>query len=103
VDEKDKLYEKVNENIEVFKLEDLYNEAHRDVVAELIAKKRLHPGNYIESVSTLFGKHKLPQQEVYRLALGNYCADRELGKRPLSKLTKDIALELGLIDKDFIK
>ena len=95
--------DKIEGNIEAFKLKEIYDQSHRDIVVELIAKKRKHPGSYLKSVQNLFEKAKLSKEEVYRLALGNYCNEKDFGNRPLSKMTKDIALELGLIKKDLIK
>lgn len=35
--------------------------------------------------------------EYQRMALGNYIQESDFGKRPLSKLTRDISAELGLL------
>lgn len=35
--------------------------------------------------------------DVKRMALGNYIQESDFGKRPLSKLTRDISAELGLL------
>jgi hypothetical protein len=32
-----------------------------------------------------------------QLVLGNYISETDLGRRPLAKLTRDIAQELGLV------
>lgn len=37
------------------------------------------------------------KEDLLRLIFGGYIADEELGKRPLSKLTKDILEQLEII------
>ncbi|MDP8209746.1 MAG: hypothetical protein P9M05_02975 [Candidatus Stygibacter australis] len=95
--------DKIDNQNDLFKIEKIYDESHRDIIAELIAKKRLHPDGYLKAVQNIFREANLSMEELYRLAFGNYCSEKELGNRPLSKLTRDIALELGLIEEDFIK
>ena len=72
-----------------------YN-THNDIVQELILKKQQYPDEYLEIISTFF-EGSLSREEAYRLAFGNYHDEKDFHKRPLSKLTKDIATELGLI------
>lgn len=91
------LLEKITNTIDTFRLDTLYQN-HKDIVLELIKKKYLYSDDYIDSLykqyeGTLF-KNK---EQLIGIILGNYISDEELGKRPLSKLTRDIAEELGLI------
>lgn len=79
-------------NIELFKLEELYKQ-HKDIVLELFIKKAYYPQSYINELSS-FGFN---QDEIYRYLFSNYNKDEDLHKRPLSKLIKDISIELGLI------
>ncbi len=81
-----------NENIKTFKLEELYKQ-HKDIVLELLIKKAYYPESYIKELKG-FG---FSSDEVYRYLFCNYKEDKDLHKRPLSKLTKDISEELGLI------
>ncbi len=78
-------------NIELFKLEELYKQ-HKDIVLELLIKKAYYPQSYIEELS----KFGFSKDEVYRYLFSNYNKDEDLHKRPLSKLIKDISIELGL-------
>lgn len=80
-------------NLEVFKLEELYKQ-HKDIVLELLIKKAYYPQSYIEELKKSFGFSK---DEIYRYLLCNYQKDEDLHKRPLSKLIKDISEELELI------
>ena len=79
-------------NKKTFQLERLYQE-HTDIVIELILKHLHYPQSYIEELSS-FGYNK---EEIYRFIFSNYLNEENLSKRPLSKLTKDIAEELNLL------
>jgi len=79
------------DNIKLFKLEELYKQ-HKDIVLELLIKKAYYPQSYINELSK-FGFNK---DEIYRYLFSNYKQDDDLHKRPLSKLIKDISQELGL-------
>ena len=81
-----------DENKKIFQLERLYQE-HTDIVIELILKHLHYPQSYIEELSS-FGYNK---EEIYRFIFSNYLNEENLSKRPLSKLTKDIAEELNLL------
>ncbi len=83
---------KAGKNIDIFKLKELYSQ-HKDEVLELLIKKAYYPESYIQELER-FGFN---QDEIYRYLFCNYSQDDDLHKRPLSKLTKDIAKELGLI------
>lgn len=80
------------DNLELFKLNELY-EQHKDIVLELLVKKVYYPKSYIEELER-FG---FKSDEIYRYLLCNYQKDEDLHKRPLSKLIKDISEELGLV------
>lgn len=84
---------------EIFKLDELYK-MHADHVEELIQKARIkHPLSYRKMLDTQFKTNlmNLPKSLYYRVVVGNYIFDDELHKRPLSKLYRDIALQLGII------
>jgi len=82
-----------NINKQVFQIERLYQE-HKDIVIELILKHLHYPSSYIKELSD-FGYSK---EEIYRFVFSNYLEENEFSKRPLAKLTRDIAEELGLLD-----
>lgn len=86
---------KYKKNVEYFQLEEIYQN-HKDVVIELILKEINYPKSYIEElIKSGFGS----KEEIYRFLFSNYLELDDLHKRPLSKLTKDIVEELGLIEK----
>ncbi|MEM5557682.1 hypothetical protein AAHK07_04085 [Aliarcobacter cryaerophilus] len=82
-----------NENIDIFKLDELYKQ-HKDIVVDLLIKKAYYPKSYIKELENNFGFTK---DEIYRYLLNNYKKEEDLHKRPLSKLIKDISEELDLI------
>ena len=86
-------FKKKNENIDIFKLDELYKQ-HKDIVVDLLMKKVYYPKSYIEELENNFGFTK---DEIYRYLLNNYKKEEDLHKRPLSKLIKDISEELDLI------
>lgn len=86
---------KYKKNVEYFQLEEIYQN-HKDVVIELILKEINYPKSYIEElIKSGFGS----KEEIYRFLFSNYLELDDLHKRPLSKLTKDIVEELGLLGK----
>ena len=86
-------FKKKNENIDIFKLDELYKQ-HKDIVEDLLMKKAYYAKSYIEELEKRFGFTK---DEIYRYLLNNYKKEEDLHKRPLSKLIKDISEELDLI------
>ncbi|MFA7091104.1 MAG: hypothetical protein WC149_04550 [Arcobacteraceae bacterium] len=88
----DRKYEKNNE---YFQLETIYQN-HKDIVIELILKEINYPKSYInELIKNGFGT----EEEIYRFIFSNYLKIDDLHKRPLSKLTRDIVEELGILYK----
>ncbi|WP_324171419.1 hypothetical protein [Sulfurimonas sp.] len=81
-----------NANLEVFKLEELYKQ-HKDIVLELLIKKAYYPDSYVQELKGF----DFSEDEIYRYLFSNYKEEKDLHKRPLSKLIKDISQELELI------
>ena len=80
--------------IDVLELNGRY-EYHKYKVIEMINKRKAYPDSRIEELAALTQKtHEEVKQDLFGAYL--YDAD-DLHKRPLSKLTRDIAKELGLI------
>ena len=82
---------------EAFALETLYQE-HKDIALELIQKAQIYNESYIDELyqkyeGTLFKN----REDLLRLISGGYIEDKDINKRPLSKLIKDISEELDLI------
>lgn len=86
---------KYSQNNEYFQLETIYQN-HKDIVIELILKEINYPKSYIdELIKNGFGT----EEEIYRFIFSNYLKVDDLHKRPLSKLTRDIVEELGILEK----
>lgn len=91
----------INNHIEVFALDEIYKH-HRDVVSELYIKAYVYNKERIKELMDLplfIGSTEklLSLEELGRFLVGNYTLDKDLIKRPLSKLSKDIAKEVGLL------
>jgi len=89
---------KIDGNTKVFELNKIINE-HKDIVKEIIKKRYISNDNYIETLQKTFPEAKLTLEEAYRLAYGNFYGEKDFNKRPLAKLTKDIAVSIGSLKK----
>jgi hypothetical protein len=85
----------------LFKLDELYKK-HDDHVEELIFKSEIkYPYSYRKAMEEMFNNSISSQKyniDFSRFLLGNYVSEDELHKRPLAKLYRDIAKQLGLIE-----
>jgi len=89
--------ERAQNNIKSFELDTLY-ENHKDIVLELIQKEAIYNESYLDELLTQYeGTLFKNKEDLQRLISGGYVSDDEIGKRPLSKLVKDISNELGLV------
>lgn len=89
---------KLDANTKVFELNKMINE-HKDIVQEIIKKRHISNDNYIDTLQKTFPEAKLTLDEAYRLAYGNFYLEKDFNKRPLAKLTKDIAVSIGSLKK----
>lgn len=94
-DQESEIEDKINNSKDKFHLEDLYD-AHKDYVRELIKKAIIYNESRIDELYTQYPELFNSREEVLQMVVSNYIDPSELGKRPLSKLTKDICDELGL-------
>lgn len=81
-------------NIEVLELEKLY-QIHSEIVNEIIQK-----ASYVKQYKKAMYrslKIRFTNEEIMRQFLGNYYTEDLYGKRPLAKLTHDIAKEVHII------
>lgn len=89
---------KIDGNTKVFELNKIINE-HKDIVQEIIKKRHISNDSYIDTLQKTFPEAKLTLEEAYRLAYGNFYGEKDFNKRPLAKLTKDIAVSIGSLKK----
>lgn len=87
---------KANKNTDIFKLKKLYNHNHKAEVREIIQKALIYNESYSK---LLFDSYDIftDENDAKKMMLGNYIVVKDFEKRPLSKLTRDIADELDLI------
>ena len=75
------------------KLNDVY-QIHTDLVQECIKKSIVFNSDYLEDLCQTYDRLFESKEDLYRIVFGNYKEETEYGKRPLSKLTKDILSSL---------
>lgn len=81
-------------NIETLELETLY-QIHSDIVNE-ITQKAGYAKQYQNAMYNSL-KMKFSHEEIMRHFLGNYYTENMYGRRPLAKLTHDIAKEVNIL------
>ena len=84
--------------INAFKIKEIY-ETHEEEIKELTRIRDVYSESYLQKLSTLY-KGIISPEEVYRLAFGVYIEETKFEKRPLSKMKKDILIELGIINDE---
>lgn len=89
---------KANKHIEDFVLETLYN-SHKDKVLELVDLSRAYNEDSLQSIVDTFHETKIfkDSNDLKRLLLCHHVDNKDIDKRPLNKLVKDISEELGLL------
>lgn len=83
-------------NVKELKLREVY-QIHSDIVQECIKKAVMFSPEYLTDLFNTYNGLFESEEELYRIVFGNYMEESSYGKRPLSKLTKDILSKL-LID-----
>jgi len=94
--EKDNSDRQVEEHLKVFNIEELYIH-HKDIVSDLYKKRRVYSDKYINELLDQNREIFKDRDELLQLVVCTYIKDDEMNKRPMSKLTKDIAIEVGFI------
>ena len=80
-------------NVRVLKLREVY-QIHSDIVQECIKKAIMFNPKYMTDLFNTYNGLFESEEELYRIVFGNYMEESFYGKRPLSKLTKDILSKL---------
>lgn len=83
-------------------LQDTFNikeihDTQKDIVAELIIKNQIYNQSFKDTLQKNFSKLSLSQNDFDRVIVGNYTKEKDIHKRPFSKMTMDIAKQLGLV------
>lgn len=82
-----------------FRISTLY-QAHKDVAEELIWKNQIYNRVIIDDYKRLFKELGFKDSDFIRFILGNYELTENIHKRPLSKMTQDIARQLHIIKEE---
>ena len=80
-------------NVQELKLREVY-QIHSDIVQECIKKAIMFNPDYKTDLFNTYNGLFESEEELYRIVFGNYMEESSYGKRPLSKLTKDILSKL---------
>ena len=80
-------------NRQELKLREVY-QIHSDIVQECIKKAIMFNPDYMTDLFNTYNGLFESEEELYRIVFGNYMEESSYGKRPLSKLTKDILSKL---------
>ncbi|WP_378957061.1 hypothetical protein [Pelosinus sp. sgz500959] len=84
-------------NIQVFKIDKMYA-LHKDYVLDIIKNAIVYNETRVEELWREYGGTLFKSKEdVLGMILTNYVLEEDLSKRVLSKLSKDISEELGLL------
>lgn len=87
-------------SVDAFELENIFK-AHEDEIEDLRKIKDAYSEDYIDMLeSKILPGISLDRNEVYRLAFGVHFQEAQFDRRPLSKMKKDILVELGIINSD---
>ncbi|RRJ66973.1 hypothetical protein EHV15_31635 [Paenibacillus oralis] len=90
------LRQKVENNLQVFKIKELYNH-HKDHVLDLIRKKVVYTESQIDELYSLYsGRLFSSREDVIQMITSNYVGHENLDKKVLAKITQDICEELEL-------
>lgn len=85
----------ISSNINEMGIKEAYK-LHTDYVQELIKKVEVYNNLKIDELLNNYNGLFSSKEEIIRSVFGNYIDEKEIGKRPLAKLTKDILKELGI-------
>lgn len=89
---------KAEKTVEFFKLKDIY-ETHEDEIFDLYKLRDVYSDKYLQMLrKNVLKGTKTSDKEIYRLAFGTHIDEAEYDRRPLSKMKKDILIELGIIE-----
>ena len=89
---------KAKNTADFFKLNEIYK-THVDEIEDLRKIKDAYSDRYLDILASQYKGLSTSPDEVYRLAFGTEIEETKFSNRPLSKMKKDILIELGIIKK----
>ncbi|MFH6942585.1 hypothetical protein [Flavobacterium sp. FlaQc-50] len=85
------------ESVKAFELEEIFK-SHEDEIEDLRKIKDAYSESYLDMVeSKILNGLSLNREEIYRLAFGTHLEEAKFDRRPLSKMKRDLLIELGII------
>ena len=87
----------MEKNLEAMGIKSSYN-AHSDYVQEILKKAQIYGFETRTNLMNDFPELFSSDEELLRVVFGNYIETEDFLKRPLSKLTQNLLLELGIIE-----
>ncbi len=93
----DEIFLRINNSTSTFKIEELYSK-HTDYIFEVIKKSIAFSPNDLDNMMIDYGELFLDKDELVRSIFSNYIQEKDLNKRPLSKLTRDIMKQYYNVD-----
>lgn len=85
----------LRDHLRHFHITELYN-IQKDIVEEIVWKSKIYNKFYLESLEESFSRLFTNKADFNRFIIGNYDKPEDIHKRPMAKLTQDIAKQLGL-------
>lgn len=89
------LLERINASVSIFHLTELYNK-HKDYILFLFRKNYMFSDDYIETLEDRFRELFGDDEDIHSLLYMIDFEKEEWGRRPLSKLTHDIDMEIRI-------
>lgn len=89
---------KSSNTVTAFKIKEIY-EMHEDEIDDLCKIKYAYSESYLTILASQFKGLSISENEMYRLAFGTYNDETLFDRRPLSRMKRDILIELGIIKK----
>ena len=87
----------IKNTLELFHIINIYQK-HKDLILELIQKSQIYTESYIDELLQNYqGKIFNNREDLLRLIIGVYVDEKDINKKPLSKLLIDISKSLGLL------
>ena len=86
------------DNIQKMGIEGAYNQ-HKDYVWEILQKAQMYDSAARQSLAQDFPDLFSNDDEMLQTLFGNYISEIDFLKRPLSKLTRDLLIEVGILQE----
>lgn len=89
---------KIKNSVQDFRLKKLY-ELHSDLAEEIFEKALEENDDHFNSLMSVMKDINPNREDFYKFYFGNYAEEKDFEKRPLSKFTRDLVDDLGILKK----